>query len=354
MLFTILLFTLAGCCHSLGNSTLEGLTVCGPYALGFRELTTSSPFYNETIHEYVWYPSGARSTFNSDHAVVYPLPSYYTSQISQSGDVAPIPSKTFPIIFVTAGAFNNPGNLVRLCENLSTWGFIVVSFGLGLEDALAAESELANFGSIAKFYDDFHPRLFQVSWEITRWTEQDNFLSASIMPDKIGVTGYSAGGGVALLTGYGHEASGYERDERVKAIAPIDMACVVCFIEEEKLFNPAVQIDPANLPQLRTPTNTSIQFIVSGVGFDDGDPTTLDLFAIMRLQSEIVYPLIDTSGVKMWVKVEGASHMHFIDACELIDYMVSLGIAEKDWGTIVGDDYVTYFKQVSERSERAL
>jgi len=298
-LFFALLFT-AVCASSAtaGSGPVDPPDELGPYAVGHTAFDLVDADRNDRPLEIqAWYPAdpadavGDKTLYALVEGILY-LPSE-----AAFDDIPVLDRFLMPLIVFSHGHEAINIQSVRLMEALASHGFIVV-----------APNHTGNttFDNSATFEESAVDRPQDVSFLIdammARNLDFDDPFFLRVSPFAIGVAGHSFGGYTALAMAAGYGAGGVAPDPRVQAIFSVS-GVTNLFTDEE-------------LASIRVPT------LLLGGTLDTVvpiDPNTIRAFDL--ISSRPLYR----------VDVEGATHFHFANICDIGNALIAAGVPQAFW-----------------------
>jgi predicted dienelactone hydrolase len=228
-------------------------------------------------------------------------------------DDAPITDRLFrPLVVFSHGSGGINIQSIDLVETLASHGFVVVApnhTGNTIFDDID--------GTSVPFEQSAVDRPRDVSFLIDHMLERgfdpgDPFF-LRINPFAIGVTGHSFGGftSLAMAGGFGEVAP----DPRVRAILPIAPASGA-FSDEE-------------LASIRVPT------LLLGGTLDDTTP----------IEPDVTRPFGLISSRSLYrADIEGATHFHFANICDIGNALIDAGITQDLWAVLGADGLIEPFE----------
>ncbi|MBS0288393.1 MAG: hypothetical protein JSR17_13945 [Proteobacteria bacterium] len=220
----------------------------GPYQIGHTTMVMTDPSRNpdgtpgtsgRPLYMHIWYPSNggiAPLTHYNQNSPLYDgthpgfgLIHFSIDLLTTFGtkDNIPLAHGKFPLIIYSHGSNGLPiiGNRFQN-ELLASYGFIVVAMehtGNSTNSAAARFLGLPTPRLIGT-QNTLTQRSLDVRFVITQMLNQtaDPQFSQAIDANKIGLYGYSLGGGTTMMTVAGSQSAGLTPDTRIKAAIPMD------------------------------------------------------------------------------------------------------------------------------------
>jgi dienelactone hydrolase len=177
----------------------------GPYNVGTTQFTATMSG-GRIARVQVFYPTRAAADPGSVYTVVTPAGSYTVRSPLGSAVNAVAEPGAFPLIAYDHGGAGAGGDIQRvtqlpLQERMATHGF-VVAVALHSADFVARARDLS----------------LLIDRALARNAALGDILYGSMDPDRIGVSGFSAGGGAAINAAIGIASAGVPADGRIKAM----------------------------------------------------------------------------------------------------------------------------------------
>jgi predicted dienelactone hydrolase len=298
-LFLALIFTAVCASSAIADSEpVDPPDELGPYAVGHAAFDLVDPARDDRPLEVrAWYPADPADAVGEN--TLYPLVEglLYLSSENAFDDIPVLDRFWMPLIVFSHGHQAINIQSVRLMEMLASHGFVVV-----------APNHTGNttFDDSATFEESAVDRPLDVSFVIDEMLERsfdrgDPFF-LRISPVAIGVAGHSFGGYTALAMAAGYGGGGVAPDPRVRAAFAVS-AVTNLFSDEE-------------LASIRIPT------LLLGGTLDalvPIDPNTIRAFDL--ISSPFLYR----------ADVEGATHYHFANICDIGNALIEAGIPQVLW-----------------------
>ena len=212
-LATLACVCLIGIAGAIGSATADATvpgelvppTERGPYNVG-TTLFTATMSGGRLARVQVFYPTRAAADSASVYTIVTPAGSYRIRSPLGAAVSAVAEPGTFPLIAYDHGGAAAGGDIQRvtqlpLHEQMATHGFVVV-VALHSGDYVARARDLS----------------LLIDHALARNATAGDILYGSMDPDRIGVSGFSAGGGSAINAAVGVAAAGLPADGRIKAM----------------------------------------------------------------------------------------------------------------------------------------
>ena len=276
----------------------------GPFDVGHTQMDVVDPDREDrTLPTEIWYPADPGSAIGDP--TLYPLlgPIGITSAAAVD-DIPPTEEMFRPLIIFSHGSGGFAIQSIVLVETLASHGFFVAApnhVGNTQFDEMNETSD--PFDVIARNRPQDASAVIDALLE-RGFTPDDPFY-LKIRPFMIGAAGHSFGGFTVLAL-----AGGYEdipADPRVTAILPISGAASILSDEE---------LQAVDVPTLFL-GGTEDELVPI-------DPETVRAF-----------DLISTRGKdKYRVDIEGATHTHFANICDIAQVLIDIGLTPDIWPLI--------------------
>jgi predicted dienelactone hydrolase len=273
----------------------------GPFDVGHTQMNVVDPDREDrTLPTEIWYPADPGSAVGAPTFYSLLGPMGLTSAVAVD-DIPPTESMFRPLIIFSHGSGGFAIQSIVLMETLASHGFFVAApnhVGNTQFDEMNGTSD--PFDVIARNRPQDASVVIDALLERS-FTPGDSFFT-KIRPFWIGAAGHSFGGFTVLAL-----ASGYEdipADSRVTAILPISGAANILSDEE---------LQAIDIPTLF-------------LGGTEDDAVPIDPVTIRA------FDLISTRGRdKYRVDIEGATHTHFANICDIGQLLIGLGLPPETW-----------------------
>lgn len=172
----------------------------------------------------------------------YPLikASRYTQSTNGVLEDATIKNSTFPLIMYSHGSTGNPTNeMITLQETLASHGYIVAGVEHTGNSSIRSMGYLRDPIIVSPAMGTGVDRMIRRAQDVSFTIDQmlGNPVAANftthIDANKIGLYGYSLGGGTTMMVTAGLASAGLDRDPRVKAAIPMDGTDYVGFSNDD-------------------------------------------------------------------------------------------------------------------------
>jgi predicted dienelactone hydrolase len=298
-LFVAVIFTAVCASSAIADSgPVDPPDELGPYAVGHTAFDLVDADRDDRPLEIrAWYPADPADAVGDN--TLYPLIEglLYLPSENAIDDIPVLDQFWMPLIVFSHGSGGLNIQSVRLMEMLASHGFVI-----------AAPNHTGNttLDDSATFEESAVDRPLDVSFVIDAMLARsfdfgDPFF-LRIRPMVIGVAGHSFGGYTALAMPAGYGVGGVPPDPRVSAILPIS-AVTSLFADEE-------------LASIGIPT-----LLLGG---------TLDALVPIDPQTIRAFELI-SSPFLYRADIEGATHYHFANICDIGNALIDAGIPVVLW-----------------------
>jgi predicted dienelactone hydrolase len=298
-LFALLLATAVGASSASAHAgPVDPPDELGPYAVGHTAFDLVDADRNDRPLEIqAWYPADPADAAGDHTLYALVEGTLYLPSEAAFDDLPVLDRFLMPLIVFSHGHEAINIQSVRLMEALASHGFIVV-----------APNHTGNttFDHSATFEESAVDRPQDVSFLIdammARNLDVDDPFFLRVSPFAIGVAGHSFGGYTALAMAAGYGAGGVAPDPRVRAIVSVS-GVTDLFSDDE-------------LASIRIPT------LLLGGTLDTVvpiDPNTIRAFDL--ISSRFLYR----------VDVEGATHFHFANICDIGNALIDAGVPQVLW-----------------------
>ena len=277
----------------------------GPYAVGHTGFELIDPSREDRpLPVQAWYPADPEGAVGDP--TQYELVAGLLTLISDNAiDDLPVNDSPWrPLVVFSHGSGGINVQSVVLMETLASHGFVVV-----------APNHTGNttFDPPIPFAEMAIHRPLDISFVIDHMLERsgdpEDMFFLRINPLAIGVAGHSFGGYTALAMAAGYAAGSVAPDPRVRAIVPIS-AVTGLFGDEE-------------LESIRIPT-----LLLGG---------TADTVVPIDPQTVRAMELIESFHLYR-VDIDGATHTHFANVCDMGNVLIDLGFPPELWSLFPGGD----------------
>ena len=330
----------------------------GPWAVGFRRArATDARRGGRKLPLAIWYPvapaeaQGRRAGYS---CVPLPLMPLRVRSDTAVWDAPIARARKWPVVIFLHGLPSLETQSPNYTETLASHGFVVVAvrhtgtsvFSIGRDvrrwlsalkkgatpdlprtlpgeqppGGLCATAAAARRGEAWALEWAGRPSAFCLSRTFDAWFAMDwvaeqartpsSFLHGAVDPDRVGLTGHSAGGSICLAAAAGY--GGSPPDPRIRAIVPIAPAGTA--------FVPAEALDTVAAPAL---------FVAAGS----------DKLAPWAEETRRVFDLIP-SRAKAIARIRGAAHTHFADIEGYVHLAKSFGFYPWVW-RLVGPAFLS-------------
>ncbi|MBW1688702.1 MAG: hypothetical protein JRS35_27035 [Deltaproteobacteria bacterium] len=276
----------------------------GPFDVGHTQMDVVDPEREDrTLPTEIWYPADPGSAVGDP--TLYPLlgPIGITSAVAVD-DIPPTEEMFRPLILFSHGSGGFAIQSIVLVETLASHGFFVAApnhVGNTQSDEMNGTSD--PFDVIARNRPQDASAVIDTMLE-RGFTPGDPFF-LKIRPFMIGAAGHSFGGFTVLALSGGYED--IPADPRVTAILPISGAAGILSDEE---------LEAVDVPTL----------LLGGTADEvvPIDPVTVRAFDLISTPG----------GQKYRVDIEGATHFHFANICDIASVLIGIGLTPEMWPLI--------------------
>jgi predicted dienelactone hydrolase len=273
----------------------------GPFDVGHTQMVVVDPNREDrTLPTEIWYPADPGSAVGEPTFYSLLGPVGLDSAVAVD-DIPPTEKMFRPLIIFSHGSGGFAIQSIVLMETLASHGFFVAApnhVGNTQSDEMNGTSD--PFDVIARNRPQDASVVIDALLERSFTPGDPIFLK--IRPFMIGAAGHSFGGFTVLAL-----AGGYEdipADPRVTAILPISGAASILSDEE---------LQAIDIPTLF-------------LGGTEDDAVPIDPVTIRA------FDLISTRGIdKFRVDIEGATHTHFANICDIAQVLIGLGLLPEFW-----------------------
>jgi predicted dienelactone hydrolase len=281
----------------------------GPYGVGHSAfVAVDTDRGDRALPIQIWYPVDPEDATGTE--TFYELMNFAGTPLGLTSPVAfddaPVSDRPFfPLVVFSHGSGSINIQSAALMEALASHGFVVASANHVGNTTFDGPDDLPYEDSITDRPKDVS---FVIDTMLERNFDPADPLFASINPFSIGVTGHSFGGYTALAMAAGFSGSTFgpvAPDRRVRAVLPVSGV--------QSAFSDA-ELEAVRVPvMVLGGTNDTVVPI---------DPNSIRPFETVGSKS--VYR----------IDIEGPTHSHFANICDIADVILGLGLPVELWPAI--------------------